>query len=86
MVQGTPIKVTWLDADCTAGWVHYEPVNTTSPEDYLETYGVFMGKDKHFLHVAFALNKSAGDFLGRQRIPRGMIKEIKELTENAIES
>lgn len=81
MVKGTPVKVTWLDADCAAGWVQFEPVVRLKPEDYLKTYGVYAGEDEFFLHVGFSYNKDSEDFLGTQRIPLGMIHEIKEIDD-----
>jgi hypothetical protein len=81
--KGTPIKVTWLDADCEAGWCQHDDTEEDNLPDsaYLVSVGVFVSKGPKFLTISFSYNEEAGDFLGKHRIPVGMIKEIIELGE-----
>jgi len=79
ITKGTPIRVTWLDADCEAGWLEH----TEEEEiDFLESYGVFYSLGPKFLILSFCHNNSADDFLGKHRIPRGMVQHVDVLTAN----
>lgn len=79
--KGTPIKVTWLDADCEAGWVqHNEQDEHNLPKEaFLDSYGIFVSLGPKFLTLSFCHNADADDWLGKHRIPRGMIHIVEVL-------
>jgi hypothetical protein len=76
--KGTPVRVTWLDADCEAGWVAHSDEEIT---EFLESYGLFVSLGPKFLTLSFCHNEEADDWLGKHRIPKGMIQTVEVLTE-----
>jgi hypothetical protein len=82
--KGTPIKVTWLDAEMESGWCqHSEQDDQEDLPDsaYLVSVGLFVSEGPKFLTLSFSYNEEAEDWLGKHRIPIGMIKNISELQD-----
>lgn len=81
MLRGTPVKVSWLDADCEAGWINTseEGLKAQGNVECVESYGVFIEQNKDFIILSFAYNEQGEQALGGHRIPRGMIKKIEFL-------
>ena len=82
MQKGTPVRVTWLDAEMEAGWCQHtesDDLDQLPDEAYLVSVGLFVSQGPKFLTLSFSYNEEADDWLGKHRIPIGMIKEITEL-------
>jgi len=79
--KGTPVKVVWLDAECEAGWLQHtdDDDGELPPEAYLTSYGLLISTGPKFLSLGFCYNKDADDWLGRHRIPIGMIVDVVEM-------
>ena len=79
--KGTPVKVIWLDADMESGWCNgSEPDEDNLPDEaYLTSVGLFVSVGPKFLTLSFSHNEEADDWLGKHRIPIGMIKSVDKL-------
>ena len=64
----TLIQVTWIDADAVGGWHGHDP-GRDAEADPLQSYGLLVSQNKHFLTLSFAYNQEAHDWLGKHRIP-----------------
>ena len=75
MTKGTPIAVTWLDAENSAGWHQYE----VPTANYQVSVGVFVDQCDNYITISFSHNTDADEWLALHSIPLGMVKDIQEL-------
>lgn len=80
MIKGNEYRVYWIDADNDSGWQdHDEEADNNAVE--LRSSGVFVSLGPKFLTLSFSWNEEADQWLGKHRIPRGMITRVTELFE-----
>ena len=74
------VAITWLDADCSAGWQEVE--KDSSPE-HLVSYGLLADEDENFITLTFTHNRSGDDYLALHRVPKSMIHEVRVIKSDA---
>lgn len=76
--KGDRVTVYWIDADNDAGWQdHDEEADNVAVE--LDSTGVFVSVGPKFITLSFSWNKDADQWLGKHRIPIGMVTNIESL-------
>ena len=78
--KGDELRVYWLDADNDSGWLDHDESDDNS-EEYLKSTGQFVSLGPKFLTLSFCHNSEADQWLGKHRIPRGMIVKIEKVTQ-----
>lgn len=73
-MKGDLVCVEWLDADSDSGWQpHDEEADQNA--DTLKSYGLFVSKGPKFITLSHTHNVEADEWLGKHRIPVGMVLE-----------
>lgn len=73
---GDLVKVSWVDADCDAGWHPHDP----KADDIVElthSYGLLVTLGENFVVISHCHNPDSNDWLSKHRIPNGMVMELK---------
>jgi hypothetical protein len=77
------VEVIWLDADCAAGWQPDDPKEDQKHKGMeMKCYGLLVSggtKQSKFVTISFGYNQEAGEWLGKQRIPMGMVLKINTI-------
>ena len=73
------VKVTWIDADHSNGWIAEDDIDRFEKEEPSYAYGLLVSKTKKF--VLLSHEKSGSHWLGIFRIPIGMIRKIEVIQE-----
>jgi hypothetical protein len=79
-LKGRWVAIEWLDADDEAGWQPHDP----EADDEAETnwsVGIFVSKGNKFVTLSRCHNHESEEWLGKSRIPIGMVVGIWELNK-----
>lgn len=78
------VKVTWIDS-CASNldWLMVEDVKNWSDVEPITiyTYGALAQEDENYVVIAQSYGKNPGQCCSLMSIPKGCIKEIKEIDE-----
>lgn len=76
------VEIVWLDADCEGGWQSDDEKKDQETVEYMHVYGVLVNGGRRgdkFVTISFGYNEDAEEWLGKSRIPMGMVKSIKTI-------
>jgi hypothetical protein len=79
------VEISWYDAEVDKsgdGWSDDDP---GVPLTLLKTYGILVRTDADWVVHASTFDPDTNRYSERGKIPRGMVKEIRELCETEIE-
>lgn len=77
------VEISWVDAEvCESGWSSDDP---EAPITILKTYGILVRDDDDWVVHASTFDPDTNRYSERGKIPRGMVKAIRDLSEIEIE-
>lgn len=79
--KGDRVDVYWLDADNDSGWLPHDE-EADNLDVCLVSTGRLVSQGPKFITLSFCHNEAADEWLGKHRIPVGMVVKITKLRED----
>jgi hypothetical protein len=78
------VLIQWTDTICNTQWRHDEDVDEWAGEQkwLVSDVGYLLRKTEEYVVLAGSWAKAEGQFKNLSKIPRGMVKVIRELDES----